>query len=308
MSTITIAVPTYSRLVYLKDAVNSIRNNAQNLYFEILVGQDITPQGLDVPIQKWCVEQLKVDDKFSYFSNSQNLGLAGNWNKLVKEAKGEYVMIIGDDDLLGTDFLEKVVPVMHEAADVIFTSQSFIDSDGNILGDLTHQLNKEYGRTEMPTGWLQQPIATVLRNSVPMSASVIKKKWLEKYPFDPSLNTPELEVFLKIALEGGRFYFVNEPLALYRIHQQSATSSGLTIHRMLRNLIQIKVPDAYEVLKREFISTKILYAVNMALRSGEKELAKQLLASSYYPKKDVAKKWVQYLLLQLPDRWIKKLI
>jgi len=304
---LTIAIPTYKRLSYLKEAVASV-GNPQGIEVEILVGQDITPQGLEASIVEWCQGQTLLDPRFRYFTNSQNLGLAGNWNKLVREAKGDYVMIIGDDDLLSPTFLEKVIPAISQGADVVFTSQLFIDSNGKVMEELTSQLNKEYGRSNLQTGWLEHPIATVLNNSVPMSAAVIKRKWLEKFPFDISLNTPELEVFLKIAIEGGTFFFINEPLALYRIHQQSATSSGLTIHRLLRNLIQIEVPASYESLKKEFISSKILYAVNICLRSGEKELAKQLLLSSYYPATEKIKRLLQYALLHLPTSWVKKLI
>lgn len=304
----TIAIPTYNRLNYLKEAVVSVI--AQSFQdFEILIGQDITPNGLEPTIASWAIELSKSDSRVRYFSNEHNLGLSGNWNKLVKHAKGEYIIIIGDDDKLASDFLEKAaLQIKSNDADVVFTSQLFINSDGIIQKELTETLNKEYHRSELTTGLLPDAISVVLKNSVPMSAAVIRKEWLMKYPFDPNLNTPEFEVFLQIALDGGRYVYINEPLAYYRVHLQSATSSGLSIHKLLENVIAIQVPQSHEYLKHEFVSTKIKVAVNCCLREGNKKLAKQLLYSDYYPKPMSFSKLAQTVLLYFPTKLINKLI
>lgn len=304
----TIAIPTYNRLNYLKEAVNSILEQTFQ-DFEILIGQDITPNGLEPTISSWAIELSNSDSRVRYFSNERNLGLSGNWNKLVLNANGQYVIIIGDDDKLASGFLEKVaLQIRANDADVAFTSQLFIDSDGIVQTELSEKLNEEYHRSELASGLLPDAISVVLKNSVPMSAAVIRKEWLIKHPFDPKLNTPEFEVFLKIALAGGRFVYINEPLAYYRVHLQSATSSGLTIHTLLENVIAIQVPKQYESLKHEFVSTKIKYAVNCCLREGNKKLAKQLLQSDYYPKPITFSKLAQTVLLYFPTTLINKLI
>ena len=141
-----------------------------------------------------------------------------------------------------------------------------------------------------------------------MSAAVIRTEWLRKFSFDPNLNTPEFEVFLKIALAGGKLVYINEPLAYYRVHLQSATSSGLSIHKLLENVIAIQVPESHEYLKHEFVSTKIKVAVNCCLREGNKKLAKQLLYSDYYPKPITFSKLAQTVLLHFPTKLINKLI
>lgn len=304
----TIAIPTYNRLNYLKEAVESVLG--QSIHdFEILIGQDLTPNGLEPTIASWAKELSKSDSRVQYFSNEHNLGLSGNWNKLVSFAQGEYIIIIGDDDKLASDFLQKAaLQIKSNDADVVFTSQLFINSEGIVQKELTEKLNKEYHRSELTTGLLPDPISVVLKNSVPMSAAVIRTKWLRTFSFDPNLNTPEFEVFLKIVLKKGKFIYINEPLAYYRVHLQSATSSGLTIHKLLENVIAIQVPKSHEYLKYEFVSTKIKIAVNCCLREGNKKLAKQLLYSDYYPKPITFSKLAQTVLLYFPAKLINKLI
>jgi glycosyltransferase involved in cell wall biosynthesis len=304
----TIAIPTYNRLNYLKEAVESVLGQSIQ-DFEILIGQDVTPNGLEPTIAFWAIELSKSDSRVRYFSNEHNLGLSGNWNKLVSLAQGEYIIIIGDDDKLASDFLEKAAQqIKSNVADVVFTSQLFINSEGIVQKELTEKLNKEYHRSELTTGLLPDAISVVLKNSVPMSAAIIRKEWLMKHPFDPKLNTPEFEVFLKIALVRGKFVYINEPLAYYRVHLQSATSSGLSIHKLLENVIAIQVPESHENLKYEFVSTKIKVAVNCCLREGNKKLAKQLLYSDYYPKPITFSKLAQRVLLYFPAKLINKLI
>jgi glycosyltransferase involved in cell wall biosynthesis len=247
MLLISLCIPTYSRLEYLKLAVNSCLNQ-QYPYFEICVSQDPKSTGQDKEIETWCREiQKQIPDKFKYNLNQERKGLAGNWNQLVQMAKGDYVIIIGDDDLLCEDFLFELTNSILTKKDiaVIFSNQYFIDEKGILLQEKTKELNRVYKRDILGKGLINDPVIMVFGNTVPMSASLIKRDYLLKFPFDNQLNTPEFEVFLKIALDGGNFFYVNKQLASYRIHNKSETSVGLKMHLMIRNLLNIKVKNEY---------------------------------------------------------------
>ncbi len=304
---ISICIPTYSRLAYLKIATESaLKQTYKDI--EICISQDPQPQGPDLNIKEWCTNQTTIHSNIKYNLNSTNLGLAGNWNKVVEMATGEYVIIIGDDDVLAKDFIEKLIfQIEKYNADVAFSNQYFIDSDGKILAELTDKLNKDYGRDELTTGLLEHPIINVFNNSVPISASLIRRSYLLRFPYDPSLNTPELEVFLKIAAVGGVFVYVDEKLAYYRFHQQSATYSGLTMHKLLKKIISIDVPSEYELVKNKMISPNLIPSINISLREGNKKIAGELLNSSYYPKNKWHIKLIQKILLIIPTNVLKKI-
>ena len=305
---ISVCIPTYSRLNYLKIAVDSILNQSFSDY-EICVSLDPKTTGPDQGIHDWCTAYAATNAKFKYHVNPKNVGLAGNWNVMAKMAKGDYVIIIGDDDTLEPDYLERVAAnLSSNNADVVFTDQNFIGPDGEVLAELSEKYSIEYHRSNLAEGVLKDPIAAVLNNSVPMSAAIIRRQLLLKYPFDPILNTPELEVFLKIAVNGGIFEYINCRCANYRVHPGSETSGGLRLHYMLKNIIPVEVPQKYERMKFELLAHKMIPAINICLREGNIDLANYLLGSKYYPKGKTHIKFLQHVLMYLPTQLVKKII
>jgi glycosyltransferase involved in cell wall biosynthesis len=305
---ISVCIPTYSRLDYLKEAVNSVFIQTFK-DFEVCVALDPKPDGPDDAIDQWCREFAATHSQFKYHVNPKNVGLAGNWNVLANMADGVFAIIIGDDDTLEPTYLENVaknIDVFNP--DVVFSDQNFINAAGKVLDDLNTKMTVEYHRNELESGLLPDPVETVLKNSVPMSSSIIRRKLLLKYPFDNSLNTPELEVFLKIAAGGGLFEYIDQRLANYRVHVGSATSGGLKLHNMLRNIIPIEVPSKYEDLKYELISSKIIPAINICIREGNKGLGRLLLNSKYYPSNKNHLKLIQRLLSYSPSFLIKRIL
>lgn len=305
---ISICIPTYSRLPYLQQAVASA---LQQDYpqIEICIAQDIKPDGADAAIQNWCTALAQREEKVRYILNERNLGLAGNWNQLVSMAGGDYLIIIGDDDLLLPNYVSAMVELIESAnADVVFCNQQFIDAEGNFLEAQTTALNKLYKRDVLPGGVLDDAVAVVFNNTVPMSAALVKKDCYATHRFDDRLNTPEFELFLQLALEGKTFAYCDKQLAAYRIHPASATSGGLTTDRFLANIIAIDVPQQYQPVKKDFIASKIIPAINRSLRSGDKAMAKALLSSGYYPLNKKTLKYIQYAFFWLPTIFSKKLL
>jgi glycosyltransferase involved in cell wall biosynthesis len=304
---VSVCIPTYSRLDYLIEAVDSVF--AQTFRdFEVCVALDPKPSGPDKDIENWCKSFALENPLFRYLVNEKNVGLSGNWNVLAHMAKGDYVIIIGDDDSLEPTYLEEVTKNIERfKPDVVFTDQNFIGSDGTIMQDLTEEMSVVYFRKGLESGLLPDPVETVLKNTVPMSSSIIRRSLVLKFPYDPTLNTPELEVFLKIAAEGGVFEYVAKRVANYRVHPGSATSGGLKLHYMLRNIIPVEVPAKYEKLKYDLISSKMIPAVNICIREGNISLGKLLLHSKYYPSDKNHLKMIQRVLFYCPT-FIAKII
>ncbi|SEJ39067.1 Glycosyl transferase family 2 [Dyadobacter sp. SG02] len=305
---VSICIPTYSRLDYLKQAVQSCLDQSFR-DIEICVSQDPKKDGPDRKILEWCSDRALELPFFKFNLNTQNLGLAGNWNECVEMASGKYIIIIGDDDLLAPDFVRIMAEKAERfLADVAFCNQHFIDGKGEVLDDYTEETNALYHRNNLGDGPLPDAIAVVLRNSVPMSAALIRRDLLVDHPFDTSLNTPEFEVFLKIAVGGGVFAYHSGKLASYRVHPLAATSSGLTIDKLLRNVIRIDVPAQYQQLKYDFVSTKIVPGINICLRKGDRKQAFRLITSRYYPRRKLHIKLIQTFILALPHWAIKKIL
>ena len=276
---VTIAIPTLRRLAYLQEAVASaLAQQYQPL--EVLIGDD----GNKAAVRTWCEQQAAADSRVRYQRNTNTLGIAGNWNALAAAARGEFLTIIGDDDRLLPEFVSRLVPPAVEGAAVVFCNHHLIDEHGSRLERETQDLTKRYGRAELPEGRVDDAEACVWRNAVPISAALLRTAKVRKLRFKEDLNTPEIELFLRLAREDGGFVFVPDFLAEYRTHSQSATSGGLWSERLAEYLLALPASPSAEPHKRRFMGPLLVDAVTRCLLQGDPQRARRFLRNKYYPK------------------------
>ena len=97
MTKLSICIPTFNRTECLNNCLNSISiaKKKYNFDFEVCISDNCSKQNIKVLIDRYS---SSLDIKFN--KNSSNLGLGVNILKAVSLAKGEYVWILGNDDLL----------------------------------------------------------------------------------------------------------------------------------------------------------------------------------------------------------------
>jgi glycosyltransferase involved in cell wall biosynthesis len=93
---VTIALATYNRAGYLHQAIESCL--AQTFTdFELLVCDNASQDGTEAAVASFD------DARVRYLRNGQNLGMVGNWNRCLTEARGELIANLCDDDLMLPD-------------------------------------------------------------------------------------------------------------------------------------------------------------------------------------------------------------
>lgn len=95
---VTIAIPTYKRGKLLLEAIESaLHQDCYTCAYDIMV-VDNNPERYD-DTEK--VMDIYIDNpKVAYYKNEENLGQTGNLNRLYELAKGDYVVMLHDDDML----------------------------------------------------------------------------------------------------------------------------------------------------------------------------------------------------------------
>lgn len=279
---ITIAIPTYKRLQYLKEAVASALGQSYS-NIEVVISQDPSQDGLDETIHIWSQTIASQNSKVRYRYNSQNLGLAGNWNAVADAARGEYIVIIGDDDRLLPNFVEKLVNVIQPDTLVAFANHYLINSQGQRLEAESYQHTKHYQRDRLAPGEISDPERLVWQNTIPMSAALVRTQAVQQLRFKEDLNTPEIELFVRLVHQQGRFIFVPDYLSEYRVHQQAATALGLRIDRLVAYLLASPVRPEVEPYKRELLSQLMVNAVSRSLLEKKIHQAKEFIQNEYYP-------------------------
>jgi len=125
---VSILIPTFNRADYLKMAVDSAL--AQTCPgTEILVLDDCST---DETVNLSHAYSNTANVKF--IRNETNIGFINNWNKAVALSSGEYIKIIGDDDILSADCVAEQTRILDERPDigVVCCNYSVIDESNRV--------------------------------------------------------------------------------------------------------------------------------------------------------------------------------
>ncbi len=277
---VSIIIPTLDRPRYLQEAIDAaLAQTYANV--EVLVFDNGT---LDETLAVG-EEAARRDPRVRFRRNERNLGMSGNFNALGAAARGEFLVAIGDDDRLLPEFVGRLVEAMRPDVRVVFSNHYLIDSEGRRLGQESIAYSRRYGRDILPAGVLQKPEAAAWRQSIPMSASLLRTADMQRLRFREDLNTPDAEFFIRLATEGARFVFLPDYLMEYRVHLAAETVSGLWSEQLVDCLAPIEVKPEVEPYKRQFLTPMVVNAVSRCLQQGDMEMARKFLRNEYYPRR-----------------------
>lgn len=103
---LTIAIPTFQRPALLREAVDSAlaQENPECAYEVIVVDNDPDP-GSETELLMAGYQ----DPRLRYFRNGRNVGLFNNWNRCFQLARGDWVALLHDDDLLKPGYVNAML-------------------------------------------------------------------------------------------------------------------------------------------------------------------------------------------------------
>lgn len=138
----SICIPTYNRRESLDNCLNSILISNQyvkDFKYEICVSDNCSEDDISKIIKKY---DYILDIKFN--KNNTNLGFALNAIKCVSMAKGKFVWMIGNDDLLLPQTLLKIKNLILEnpEVDYFFANSYYLNS--NFLDNFSRPFNTKY--------------------------------------------------------------------------------------------------------------------------------------------------------------------
>jgi glycosyltransferase involved in cell wall biosynthesis len=221
--TVTIVVPTYRRLHYLREALASALAQTYK-DFELIVSDDSSSDEIAD-----YVASLK-DPRLRYRRNAKNLGIAMNNYAAFSEAKGSYIASLHDDDVWEQGFLAALVPVLEADGEitVAFSDHYVIDENGHLLSERSDKSTHFFKRDQLQPGRHQPFIRPVVIDLViPMvMAAVFRKSILEGAKYSPRVGGSYDYWLAYLAVKDGKaVYYVPQRLTRYRVHSQSGTMS-----------------------------------------------------------------------------------
>lgn len=92
---VTVIVVTYNHEKYVEKAIRSILEQKVNFEYEVLIGEDASTDSTRNILKK--IEK-SLPENFQIFYREKNLGMKGNFDDLIKRAKGKYIISLESDD------------------------------------------------------------------------------------------------------------------------------------------------------------------------------------------------------------------
>lgn len=211
MPRVSVLLTCYNHLPHLPQALESVRAQTYADY-EILAIDDGSTDGT----REWLSAQPDIHCIF----NASNLGTYETLNVGLREATGEFIAVLNDDDVWAPEKLARQVALLDAQPKIglVQTGGRFIDDQGNTTQE--NPLGFEY--PTFTNG--DRLLDLVYRNLVIASAALARRACFEEVgEFNRDyFGSGDWEMWFRIA-ERYQLGFVEGPLTMYRLHAANAS-------------------------------------------------------------------------------------
>jgi len=118
---LTIAIPTYNRSRYLRELLDSLRDDLRGeTQVELMVSDNCSSDDTPEVIERFKEQGMRIRS----IRNTANIGADGNFAQCFALARGKYFWLIGDDDLVAPGAVPFILTKCQSAEwDMIYLSQ-----------------------------------------------------------------------------------------------------------------------------------------------------------------------------------------
>ena len=212
---VSIVIPTYKRVNYLKRLLKSIEKQTFK-NFEIIIVDDCSPNK-DEYYQ--VVEEYKsVFSEFIFLTNNENKGAPYSRNKGIKLAKYNLIALVDDDDEWLPDKLKHQVEIFatKKDVDIVYSWVNAVDKDGKIVYKYRSEIEGN-------------PKYEILRSCFIPSPSVMvkKSKIISAGLFDENLpSCQDWDMWTRMILNGAKVKVVKQVDAIYHKHNDETIGTN----------------------------------------------------------------------------------
>ncbi|HUN07790.1 MAG TPA: glycosyltransferase [Aggregatilineales bacterium] len=210
--TISVIVPCFNQAHYLNNAIESLLVQTRRPNEIIIVNDGSTDNTAEVA-GRYGSPIILI--------NQANMGISGALNTGYRAATSDLVTVLASDDTLEPSSLEKRMKLLetHPEWRVVYSDVAFMNDTGELLGRYSQMMPEL-----QPSGNVFGVLARY--NLMPFHAFLFRRECLEKCGyFDETLHWMEDYEFLLRLASHYDFYYLDEPLANYRVHAGQTTQT-----------------------------------------------------------------------------------
>ncbi len=220
MVRLSFLVPTHNRRDLLEETLRSILAQGDLLKdVEIVISNDASSDNTKDFLTSFQHQNASLNIRI--FHHEKNLGGPGNWEFLLKEAHGEFVFLLSDDDTIKSDFLKAYFLVMEKypKIDLIYSAIDYCDEQMNLRS--THQLSSVPGLVSGLERVKNQLLANHMVMSVVYRRSTLLKAGGWQKRFGTCLDSG---AFALACAHSEQTYFLTNSFLRFRVGTQSWSS------------------------------------------------------------------------------------
>lgn len=260
---ISVVIPCYNHGVYLREAIESVRQ------FKVPTEVIVVNDGSTEPETLSVLEELKKEGVFVV--DQENGGPAKARNAGIAKAKGTYILPLDSDNTINVKIFEEAFLILEANPDI-----SVVYTDAEYMGDKEGiwKVGELNARKMM------------LLNQIDTCALIRKEDLLDIGGYDESkaiMSNEDWELWIKMLKNKKRFYYLPRIGFYYRVsaHSLSATISQPNYRFLLSYLIKkhpLFYADCYETLLNDLDVNHLLikktkrYIVRNKLKTAVKVL------------------------------------
>lgn len=222
MIKLTIAIPTYNRCQYLLETLKSIIPQI-NDDVEVIISDNASTDNTKEAIQEY-IRKYNI----KYYRNEKNLGMDYNFLNCMKKAKGKYIHLMSDDDLMFDNAVRRIINYIDtfDPDYIHLNSVSFWERTEN-CGQI-NRIHIEEDVISIDKDTYMEILGVYITY---LSATIIKKENFEK------IDNPERyigtyflhsHVLMETLKEKGKVIVTKEPYIWSRMHN----SGGFNLYEV----------------------------------------------------------------------------
>jgi glycosyltransferase involved in cell wall biosynthesis len=215
MALVSVIMPSYNHEKFISEAIESVLGQTF-VDFELIIVDDTSTDRSQQIINEFSQKDKRIKKIF----HKKNLGIAKTLNECIKYSRGKYVAFIASDDVWLSKKLEKQIQILEKDENlVVWCNQIIIDAETIPTGETSSEKYKNatahgYVFEEVVNSWIAG------------SCMLVKLGNIKDIKFNENLKYLNDSQFYLDTAYRYEFYFMEEPLAKYRLHGDNASLFG----------------------------------------------------------------------------------
>jgi len=266
---ISVIMSSYNHEKYLAETIESVLCQSYR-DFELIIVDDCSRDGS----QRIIVSYQEQDVRIRSIFHEKNKGISKTLNDGISIAKGDFIAFIDSDDIWVNKKLEKQLEILKRENAIVWSEGEVIDGHGQCTGKTFTQMHRASKKKK--NGNIFEEL--LYDNFIFGSSMIFKSEYLPETGFDENLHYLNDYRFAVDLAKQHNYYFIEEPLAKYRVHGKNTI-----FHKLLEwdrdriKIFQYFIKQYGSEIPKE-VESYLIYKIGLSLLGlGKRKLARRII-------------------------------